>query len=128
MKALRGLDVTRQAAVLPGMTQLETVQSFRKHTASGIAGLELWPTAAYGTTVSNLSMMRYLALGVPVVTNRAIEVPGVISFRGREELIDSLRGLLDPNLRDTMATAGEGFAREYADSGLDEYKVVLEEA
>ena len=80
MAAVAGLGAEKQAVVVGGAFSPDTlVRHFMAHAGKAEIGLECWPDVPYRESVSDLSLLRYAACGVPALTNREKAPPGMVS-------------------------------------------------
>ena len=75
-----GLETEDQAYVMGGSFSPDTlVNHYLQHAAKAELGLECWPDIPYRESVSDLTLLRYAACGVPALTTRDKAPPGSVS-------------------------------------------------
>lgn len=122
--AVVNLDVEQQAYVMGGAFSPDAIVShYLRHVARAELGLECWPDMPYRETVSDLTLLRYAACGVPALTTRSDPPPGMVSAPFEEWPEQAKRIHEEPDMRRALSLAARTWAASRV--GYDRYAQVI---
>lgn len=120
------LPAAQQMVVFASGNPHEDILLMREHASRAVVGFDLWPRGGYGESASLVSVLRYAAVRVPILSNRSLEVPGVASAPDPATFAAGLRRFLeDDSYREEMSACAYAWAQEH--TSVDQYLDVLRE-
>lgn len=118
-----GLPVERQRYIMAGGDAERNLRHFQRYLAQVYLSLEPWPACSYTDTVSDLSILRSAALGVPTLSTRKQGPPGSLTAPVEDwsGLIEDLSR--DPERRQELSRSAREWAAERI--GFNHYKEII---